>query len=80
MKVLKVLAVASVLMLAACTTRTDYGSCVGIGEKQNPKLHYKASAWNITMSVLFVELIAPPVVVALNETYCPVGPTEAAAQ
>jgi hypothetical protein len=76
MKFVKSLVVLSVILLTACTNKTEYGSCVGIGDKQNPKLHYKVSAWNVTMGILFVELIAPPIFVVLDETYCPVGPTE----
>lgn len=64
------------LLLTACESRTDYGHCVGLGEKQNPKLHYKVSARNVTVGVIFIELIAPPIIVATDETFCPVGPAE----
>lgn len=63
----------SVLMLAGCESRTDYGKCVGLGEKQNPKLEYKLSGRNIAVGVIFIELIAPPIIVATDETFCPVG-------
>jgi hypothetical protein len=70
----KFAAVMILLALAGCTEKTEFGPCVGLGEKQNPKLHYKVSGWNIAMGVIFVELIAPPIVVAVDETFCPVGP------
>lgn len=59
---------------AGCESRTDYGKCVGLGEKQNPKLNYKLSGRNIAMGVVFIELIAPPIIVATDETFCPTGP------
>jgi hypothetical protein len=60
-------------MLAGCTSHTEYGQCVGLGEKQNPKLHYRVSGWNVAMGIIFVELIAPPIIVVTDETFCPVG-------
>lgn len=63
----------AVLLVAGCESRTDYGKCVGLGEKQNPRLEYKLSGRNITLGVIFIELIAPPIVVATDETFCPVG-------
>jgi predicted small secreted protein len=64
---------AATLLLSGCENSTQFGSCVGIGETQNPKLTYKISALNLVMSVLFFELIAPPVIVATDEFYCPNG-------
>ena len=63
-------------LLAGCVSRTDYGPCVGLGEKQNPKLHYKVSSRNLIVGIVFIELIAPPIVVATDEMFCPVGPAE----
>lgn len=76
---MKSLSVALVTMLlcAGCETRTDYGKCVGLGEKQNPKLEYKLSGRNIALGVVFIELIAPPIIVATDETFCPVGRVDA---
>jgi hypothetical protein len=68
---------AILLLLAGCTERTQFGECKGIGEDQNPKLSYKVNAWNLIMGLFFVELIVPPVIVATDEFYCPVGPKEA---
>ena len=72
----RALAVLIMIALAGCESRTDYGSCVGLGEKQNPKLHYKLSSQNIVVAVIFFELIAPPIVVVSDETFCPTGPAE----
>ena len=66
--------VLSCIFLTGCETRTEYGECVGLGEDQNPTLHYKVSAQNVVVGILFSEMIAPPAVVLLSETYCPVGP------
>jgi hypothetical protein len=71
---MKALIALTLLLLAGCESRTDYGRCVGLGEKQNPQLHYKVSARNVIVGVIFVELIAPPVYVVVDETFCPVGP------
>lgn len=70
------IAVAALALLAGCQSRTDYGDCVGMGDKQNPNLQYKLSVRNVTIGVLTLELIVPPVVVAANETFCPVGPAQ----
>jgi hypothetical protein len=64
------------LMLTGCVSRTDYGQCVGLGDKKNPKLHYKVSANNLVVGIVFIELIAPPIIVATDEFYCPVGPSD----
>lgn len=61
------------LFLMGCTSRTEFGECVGLGEDKNPTLVYKLDAWNLVVGIVFFELIAPPVIVAVNETFCPVG-------
>jgi hypothetical protein len=76
----KSLSVALVLIavaLSGCASRTDYGDCVGLGEKQNPQLRYKVSVRNVAVGVIFIELIVPPIVVVADETFCPVGPASA---
>lgn len=62
-----------VIFLSGCTSSTQFGSCVGIGEDQNPKLTYKISALNLVVGIVFFELIAPPVFVVVDELYCPTG-------
>lgn len=69
----KLIAVLSLALLAGCTTRTEYGDCVGIGDDKNPKLTYKISVWNAVLGVIFFELIVPPVMVVADSLYCPVG-------
>lgn len=63
----------SLLSLIGCTSKTEFGSCIGALEEKNPKLQYKVSAENIILAVLFFEMVAPPIIVFLNETHCPVG-------
>ncbi len=60
-------------MLCGCTSNTGYGYCVGVfDEKDNLKI-YKLSAMNLVIAIVFFELIVPPVIVAADETFCPVG-------
>lgn len=62
-------------MLSSCTERTKFGECVGMfeEEKRKPDLIYKADTGNLIVAVIFWEMIFPPVFVALDQTYCPVG-------
>ena len=62
-----------VALLAGCTTRTQYGECVGIGDDKNPTLHYKADVWNVFLGIVFVETVIVPLVVVFDELECPVG-------
>lgn len=63
----------SLVSLCACTSKTEFGNCVGVGEDKKPNLEYKLSTWNIAMGVIFFEMVAPPILVVVGETYCPVG-------
>lgn len=72
----KTIALLFTLLLAGCQSRTDLGPCVGLGDPQKPGLHYKVSVRNIVLGIVFVETIVVPVVVAVDETYCPVNPNE----
>lgn len=69
----RLLAITAILLLSACTSATEFGPCVGAFDEKNPKLEYKVSAWNIFVGVLFFQLIAPPIFVIVDETFCPVG-------
>ena len=60
-------------VLSGCTTSTEFGSCVGLFDDKKPELHYKISAWNLVIGVVFFELVAPPILVVVDETFCPVG-------
>ena len=67
-----------VVMVSGCksaVTLEDNKSyaCIGLGNTPNPKLIYKASVRNIVVGIVFIEVIIPPVVVAVNEFYCPIG-------
>ncbi len=59
--------------LGGCTSETEFGKCVGLGEDQRPELIYKVSKWNVFLAVIGFELIAPPIYVVVNQTFCPVG-------
>lgn len=61
------------LALAGCTSKTEFGECVGMMDDKKPGLEYKASGWNIAMGIIFVELIFPPVLVVVDQFHCPVG-------
>jgi len=61
-----------VTMLAGCTTRTEYGTCVGAFDDKDPALVYKLDAWNTVLAIVFFETIFVPVIVVANETLCPV--------
>jgi hypothetical protein len=68
-----ILAILMVAALAGCASRTEFGPCVGIGDEKDPHLTYKVSARNLIVGLVFWELLAPPVVVAVDEFYCPVA-------
>lgn len=70
---MKILVILSCFLVTACTTKTQYGSCVGLNGGEDPKLEYKYSAWNLGMGIGFFGLIIPPIVVVLDELKCPVG-------
>lgn len=68
-------------LLAGCeSTRyvLQYGDmpCVGIGETQDPRFHYKLSVRNTVIGILFFEMIVPPIIILANETFCPVSVKE----
>jgi hypothetical protein len=69
----KIIALMLATMLVGCASHTEYGPCVGIGEDKNPNLVYKISTQNLIVAIFFFQLIAPPVIVAVDEFYCPVG-------
>ena len=62
------------MLLASCTSRNSIGECIGINDKEDPTLEYKYSTRNIIVGLVFVELIIPPVMVALEQIKCPIGP------
>lgn len=61
------------LFLTGCTSKTEFGNCIGIGDDKKPDLIYKVSSSNIIIGILLMELIAPPIVVLADEFYCPIA-------
>lgn len=63
-----------VLLLAtSCTSKTEYGRCIGINEIERPELIYKPSVKNIMLGAFFFQMILPPIFVLGDQFYCPVG-------
>ncbi len=59
---------------SGCTESTKFGDCVGIDSAdRDPKLRYKLDIGNVILATIFFEMIFPPILVVLNEAYCPVG-------
>ena len=63
---------ALMMLFSSCTTKTQYGECVGVGDKQDPKLEYQLDKTNVLLGLVFVETVWVPAVVVLYELYCPV--------
>jgi hypothetical protein len=62
------------LLFAGCESSTQFGKCVDIAkDNADPKLEYELSAHNVILGIVFVEMVFPPLIVALSETYCPTG-------
>ena len=70
---LLIIVVGVLTLLAGCTSRTEFGDCIGLADDRQPNLIYKVSAWNIVVAILGFEMIAPPIFVAVDETFCPIG-------
>jgi hypothetical protein len=63
-----------VVLLAGCTSNTEYGTCIGAFDEKDPKLTYKLSGWNAFMAVLGTSLLfIPTIMVVANNTFCPVA-------
>jgi hypothetical protein len=67
------LVVGLLVILTGCTSKTEFGDCIGLADDKEPDLIYKVSAWNVFVAVVGIEMIAPPILVAVDETFCPVG-------
>jgi len=48
-------------------------SCAGLGRERVAGYKYEPSARNIIVGIVFVEVVAPPVLVVLHEYECPVA-------
>ncbi len=64
------------LLLGGCTSETAFGPCIGGFDDRDPHLIYKVSGWNLAMAIVFIETIFVPIVVAVDETLCPIGRNE----
>lgn len=78
----KLLFVIPMILLSACKSEvtlpneTEPVQCVGFNTSEAERdstLVYKISARNVVVGILFAELIVPPVIVALDELWCPVA-------
>ncbi len=78
----KILLLCTVFLMTACKSEvtlpneTEPVSCVGFNTPESERdstLVYKVSARNLVVGILFAELIVPPVIVALDELWCPVS-------
>ncbi len=75
MKMLRILVLPMLLLLltAGCTSKTEYGECIGFFDEDNPHLQYKLSIWNTFIAVVFSETLVVPIVYAADYAKCPVG-------
>lgn len=70
----KLIALAALaITLTGCTTKTEYGECIGVLQDKKPDLEYKLSGWNTFLAVVFSETIIVPALVIANEHSCPVA-------
>lgn len=69
----KIIVILAALALSGCTSKTEFGECIGAFDDGDPALQYKLSVWNTILGVVFVETIIVPVVVVADQIRCPVG-------
>jgi hypothetical protein len=67
------LVLVALVLLSGCTNHTEFGTCVGLADDKDPKLVYKVSEMNLFWAIVGFEFILPPIFVAVDETFCPVG-------
>lgn len=61
------------LGITGCKSETSFGKCVGLNGHERSDRVYEYSERNIVVGLVAFELVAPPVVVLLDELKCPVG-------
>lgn len=61
------------VLVSGCTSKTEFGDCVGAFEDKDPAKTYKVDVGNVIVGIIFFELIAPPLYVIFDETHCPVA-------
>ena len=60
-------------MLVGCSSKTQYGQCVGISGQKQHNLIYKVDTTNLVVSVIFGETLIVPIVYTMDYIWCPVG-------
>lgn len=71
-RVIALLALAA--LMSGCTSKNEFGECIGAFDDKKPGLEYKLSVWNTFLAVVFVETIVVPIVVVADEVRCLVTP------
>ena len=61
------------MTLVSCTTHTKYGACIGLVDRQDPKLRYEVSWWNVFLGISLSETIIVPVYILAKDIQCPEG-------
>lgn len=64
------------LILSGCTSKTQYGDCVGITDEKDPTLVYHVDGLNVAVAVILSETIVVPIVVLASQLQCPVAHKE----
>lgn len=63
----------SIFLAVACTTRTQYGRCIGVADTPDQALEYELSLWNAFVAGLFSETLIVPLYTVAYDIKCPVG-------
>ncbi len=63
----------SLLLLASCSGRNEYGECVGLASDKKPNLKYEVSVRNAFWSVVGFQTIIAPILWATDYVYCPIA-------
>lgn len=61
------------VFFTGCTTRTQYGRCIGFADTPDQALEYELSWWNAFVAGLFAESIIVPLYTVAYEIKCPIG-------
>ena len=69
----RILAVMLFAALVGCTSRTEFGPCIGAFDDRDPMLTYKVSILNTVLAILFVETVIVPVWAVVDGALCPIG-------
>lgn len=63
-----------ILTATACTSKTEFGDCIGAFDEKDPSKVYKVSGMNIFWGAVGAELFfIPPIMVIKDQTLCPIG-------